>query len=237
MVLQTLLITFLLAFFTCNKILDVLKSCARDPRAHDRSSDFTPKTFAVAGNRVRSVRMVFPGSVSDITNSLAKRSYPTEREFITALDDMAKPVDYFEIDWGTTTRIYHPANHPKMLGLDTPLEAPPVKRAFVRMPLLFNHVIDVTDRINKCAGPRGDFYTGIGGYVRPVDVWSMIGSWMWYSVHVEWSRPFGPSTVSVVGKNDVLTTPGKLYPVVHPFVPIKRHAATSLWKKLKRKLP
>jgi hypothetical protein len=232
---QVLFIVIAIVFLLYTYALDLLES-----RRCTFSSEMKRKQLFVAGNRVTAVRKVCPQNISDITNSLEKRIYETDKDFLGCLDELAKrrswDVDFYEIDSGTTTRIYHAGCHPDFLGFERSSDSVrPVRRAYILIPLLFNHMIDVTERVNRCAGPRGDFYTGVGGFIRPVDVVSTVRLCFWYALYIEWNAP--GSKMTVVHKNDVLTTPGKLYPDIEPFVaPAIPERKETLWSKVKRKL-
>ena len=194
----------------------------------------------VAGHRVSAVKLVSPYHIVDMTQTFARKTYSTEKEFLEYLDTYVKrcfcDVDHFEIDFGSHTRIYRQGTHPNnRIGFSEHASTPPVKKAYVCTSWLFNCRIDVTDRINTCAGPRGDFFTGVGGFVRPMDLLLTVRPCFWNTLCIEWNNNSG---ATMVGKHDLLTVDGKLYPDVAPFTPSPLHAKkkTSLFSKLKKLL-
>jgi hypothetical protein len=191
------------------------------------------KRLVVDGEQITAVRKVSPGYVVNITDHISGDEY-TEREFLQTLAAWYQRDVHFEIDWRGSTRIYHPRLQGwcGKLAMGSKGDQPnPVKRAFIVIPLLFNRRIYVTDRLNRCAGPCGDFFTGVGGYITPVDVIATIRLCHWNSLYIEWND--GSNVVTRFDKNDVLTTPGKLYPRVTPFASLGNVSKKTFWSRLK----
>lgn len=175
----------------------------------------------VSGQRVTAIHVVNQKRITDITASFDRKTYATEKSFLETLDAHVKQCfsskDHVEIECGSYTRIYIPGGHPKVLGLSSTLGGkPPVKKAYVQIVWLFNYKIDVTGRINICAGPRGDFFTGVGGFVRPRDILMSVQPSFWNTLYIEWNG-MEEGTATMVGKDDVLTVRGKLYPSIDPY--------------------
>ena len=188
------------------------------------------RDVSIAGQSIRCIRAI---SKADHTtyksNRWSQREFDTEDMFLQSIEDAHVKFDRIEVECDVFTRIYKPSEHMKVLGIGMPTTPRPVKKALVHLP--FNLRIDETERLNRCAGPRGDFFVAVGGHITTSDVVTIHPRW-WKSLQIEWAD----GTTSIFRRDDILTTPGKRYPDVEPFEPIAT-LPTVMPKKKTRLLP
>ena len=191
------------------------------------------------GTRVTSVRAITAEVVLDITDLLPKQRYSSEKELISDLCLKITATKggklVFELDTaGGTTRIYKPGEHHSMLGISAHRNT--TKRV-VRKAYIESHAflgcgrMDVTQRVDQCAGPQNDFFAGVGGLITPCDVMNTCRTCYWSTLHIEWTDG-RPRSSFRLRDNDVITVPGKRYPKVDPFtVPMSVKPSKSILKK------
>jgi len=200
-----------------------------------KSTSTNRACVAVAGEKVTAVRLRTNRNlwytVDTSSDRFFRDSYTNEEEFLRDLYRIWKHVKKdpsvgqacFEVDTlSCCTRVFKPGVHVGGdLGICKPKDAKRVvKQAYVEF-VLGGWRYDVTERVDRCAGPQNDFFARSGGLITTQDVLFPLSCLMalWRVLKIEWADGRDTS-VFRVKDDDVITVPGKLYPSVEPFVAV-----------------